>query len=200
MRDPGFEQKFHDYYRDPGPPEIRWLGVQVLKCPMDLWIYQELIVNSKPDYIIEGGTCSGGSALFMATICESINHGKVITVDRDVDESRPKHPRIEYVIGDALERATWEEVKSKVDSDGLRMVVLDDGHDHHHVYYELDIVISMFVRAGDILIVEDTDLGGPLWGLDRWLTHHPERDFSRMSNCEKLKLTFNPKGYLRCNV
>ena len=199
-RDAEFEQRFHDYYRDPGPPEVRWLGVSVLKCPMDLWIYQELIEMHRPDFIIEGGTCSGGSALFMATICDAIGHGIVITVDWDEDKLRPRHNRILYATGDTLKKETWDNVNALVSTHGPRMIILDDGHDQNHVHDELDIVVPMFLRQGDILIVEDTDLGGPLWGLDRWLTEHPERSFSRIDSCEKLKLTFNPKGYLRCNA
>lgn len=37
-----------------------WLGVPTLKCPLDLWVYQEIIFEIKPDLIIECGTASGG--------------------------------------------------------------------------------------------------------------------------------------------
>lgn len=36
-----------------------WLGKNVQKCPLDLWIYQEIIYNLKPDKIIECGTYKG---------------------------------------------------------------------------------------------------------------------------------------------
>lgn len=39
-----------------------WLGVTVEKCPLDLWIYQELIFRTKPDVIIESGVNYGGGA------------------------------------------------------------------------------------------------------------------------------------------
>ena len=35
----------------------RWLGTDVLKCPLDLWVYQELLHELRPDLIIETGTC-----------------------------------------------------------------------------------------------------------------------------------------------
>ena len=46
------------------PPwaETYWLGKQVAKCPLDLWIYQEIIFETKPQVLIETGTSGGGSA------------------------------------------------------------------------------------------------------------------------------------------
>ena len=38
----------------------RWLGVQVEKNPLDLWIIQEIIFEIKPDVIVETGTWKGG--------------------------------------------------------------------------------------------------------------------------------------------
>jgi cephalosporin hydroxylase len=48
----------------------RWLGTDVLKCPLDLWIYQELLHEIRPDWIIETGTAFGGSASYFASLCD----------------------------------------------------------------------------------------------------------------------------------
>jgi cephalosporin hydroxylase len=58
-----------------------WLGIPAQKLPMDLWIYQEIIYEIKPDVIIETGTECGGSALFLASICDLVQNGKVISID-----------------------------------------------------------------------------------------------------------------------
>jgi cephalosporin hydroxylase len=42
-----------------------WLGIPCWKLPMDAFVIQELIVKTRPDYIIETGTGHGGSAMFM---------------------------------------------------------------------------------------------------------------------------------------
>ncbi len=53
--------QFHDlYYNGPqGESPLftrtRWMNVPCLKCPLDLWIYQEIIAEVKPDLIIETG-------------------------------------------------------------------------------------------------------------------------------------------------
>ena len=41
-----------------------WMGTPVMKVPLDLWIYQEILYELKPAVIVEAGTNRGGSALF----------------------------------------------------------------------------------------------------------------------------------------
>src|SRR3954469_4333597 len=65
-----------------------WLGHRVLKCPLDLWIYQEILYEVRPALIIETGTYLGGSALFLASICDLLG-GEVVTVDADRREGLP---------------------------------------------------------------------------------------------------------------
>ena len=37
-----------------------WLGQRAEKCPLDLWVYQEILFETRPDVIIETGTAEGG--------------------------------------------------------------------------------------------------------------------------------------------
>src|SRR5215211_7606043 len=95
-------RQFHDlYYRrwlraSADTINLSWLGYQVLKCPLDLWLYQELLVRSRPDVVVETGTWCGGSALYMAMILDHIGQGRVITIDIEAKPNRPQHPRISY--------------------------------------------------------------------------------------------------------
>ena len=79
------------------------MGIPVLKCPLDLWIYQEIIFHVKPDLIIETGTYKGGTAHFFASMCELIGNGEVITIDIEAYPNRPIHPRITYLHGSSTE-------------------------------------------------------------------------------------------------
>ena len=50
--------RFHKLYYNSWGGEgtwksMYWLGVPILKNPLDLWIFQEIIHNTKPDVIIE---------------------------------------------------------------------------------------------------------------------------------------------------
>jgi hypothetical protein len=98
-----------------------WLGVPVLKAPTDLWAYQEILSEIRPDLIVETGTAAGGSALFLASICDQLGHGRVLTVDiddRPVLElaynrpvARPMHPRIRYLHGSSIAPEIVAEVR-----------------------------------------------------------------------------------------
>jgi cephalosporin hydroxylase len=57
----------------------RWLGSPISKLPFELFLYQEMIYEIKHDVIIESGTFSGGSALFLASMLDLVNNGKVIS-------------------------------------------------------------------------------------------------------------------------
>src|SRR5262245_2673621 len=59
----------------------RWLGYPIIKTPIDLWIYQEILTLTRPQTIIECGTGGGGSALFFASILDLLGGGQVLTID-----------------------------------------------------------------------------------------------------------------------
>ena len=86
---------YYAYYKQGGTwGKTRWLGVETLKCPLDMWVFQEIICQVRPDVIIECGTYHGGSALFLASICDLVGNGKVVTIDIEIREDRPCHDRI----------------------------------------------------------------------------------------------------------
>ena len=93
---------FHRLYYDRHETtwtSTTWLGTTVLKCPLDLWNYQEILVETRPDLIIETGTHLGGSALYLAGICDLIGNGRIVTVDIEDRPGRPVHGRIIYLEG-----------------------------------------------------------------------------------------------------
>lgn len=180
-----------------------WLGTPIFKCPLDLWIYQEIIFEIKPDIIIECGTARGGGALFLASMCDLINHGKVITIDI-VNEDRLPHERIMYLHGSSISEGVVEHVKKLIQGTDKVMVILDSNHRREHVINELNIY-AKFVTNGSYIIVEDTSLNGhpvlpafgpgPMEAVEDFLTKN--RNFMIDKSKEKYYLTFNPKGYLR---
>src|SRR6266550_5011312 len=116
-----------------------WLKVPVAKCPLDLWVYQEIISETKPDVIIETGTAFGGSALFLASICELANRGRVITIDLAEQPGRPEHRRIQYLSGSSTAEEIIAKVRGMIGADDRVMVILDSDHRAEHVRKELDI-------------------------------------------------------------
>lgn len=200
---------FHDlYFRrwasgDGDTINLSWFGHQVLKCPLDLWLYQELLVRTQPDVVVETGTWAGGSALYLAMVLDSLGRGRVITVDTVARPGRPHHPRLEYLCGSSTDPAMVARVRETV-GDSRAMVILDSDHSAAHVYDEL-LAYAPLVAVGDYLVVEDTtvnghpvlpDFGpGPMEAVDRFLAENGE--FAIDARCERFLMTLNPRGYLR---
>jgi cephalosporin hydroxylase len=181
-----------------------WLGTPVYKCPLDLWIYQELLVELRPDLILETGTARGGSALYLAGICDLLGSGRVVTVDI-VAAERPQHPRITYVRGSSTDREIVAQLARAAESASTVLVVLDSDHAAAHVIAELNAYAPL-VTAGSYVIVEDTNVNGrpvmpehgpgPAEAVEAFLAEHGET-FEVDSSREKFWMTFNPGGYLR---
>ena len=196
---------FHDLYYNGLAGEGRiyertkWMGVACLKCPLDMWAYQEILHEVRPDLVIETGTHMGGSALFMAHILDLLGKGEIITIDTQT-AVRPSHPRIRYVLGSSADEALVGDLL-RGRSDEVR---LDSDHSEDHVHRELEL-FSPFVTVGSYLIVEDTNINGhptlpshgpgPFEAVTTFLESHP--DFVVDETREKFLMTFNPRGFLK---
>jgi cephalosporin hydroxylase len=181
-----------------------WMGTPVLKCPLDLWIYQEIIFRVKPDLIIETGTYKGGTAHFFASMCELAGKGEVVTIDIEEYPDRPTHSRITYLHGSSTRPSIFEAVRKRADGKKSVLIILDSDHSMAHVRQEMELYAPL-VTSGSYLIVEDTNINGnpvlpesgpgPEEAIDDYLKSHS--DFSIDRSMEKLLMTFNPGGYLR---
>ena len=183
--------------------EATWLGAQALKNPLDLWVYQEIMFETRPELVIETGTYRGGSAFFLASICDLLGAGEVVSIDiEQVRDDYPGHPRITYLGGrSSTDPDVLAEVRAR--ADGKRtLVILDSDHSQRHVAAEL-AEYAQLVPVGGYVIVEDSNIGqirkdllpGPLEAIETFLatTNAFEIDRTR----EKFLITFNPSGYLR---
>lgn len=147
------------------PPwaETYWLGKQVVKCPMDLWVYQEIIVETRPEVLLETGTSGGGSAFFFAALFDLLGVGHVVTVDKDAyPHLWGNHPRITYLVGDSVDASTVRTMLEHV-AGRRTMVSLDSLHTYEHVSKEL-AVYGPVVTPGCYLVVEDTNVDEQ-WGV-----------------------------------
>jgi cephalosporin hydroxylase len=186
----------------------KWMGLTTGKCPLDMWVVQEILFETRPDLIIEVGTSAGGSALFMAQMCEVMGTGNVVTIDINQPVHLRRHDRLTYVKGDVLDHDTRNLVAKIVDSVPVKpprvMLILDDDHHEEHVTKELEMYCDL-VSPGCYLIVEDTNINGhpvfpefgpgPAEALVPFLEKHKEfaPDYSR----QKFLMSCHPGGYLR---
>lgn len=197
---------FHKLYYHKGSTwqKTYWMGVPVQKLPSDLFIYQEILYEIRPDIIIETGTFAGGSAYYMAHICDILGHGKIITIDINRYKNRPFHLRIKYIQGSSINPEIIQEVRNSIMKDLKVLVILDSDHSEKHVRQELDLY-SKFVTKGSYLIVEDSNINdhpvyptfgpGPMEAVDDFLLTN--EDFIIDLSREKFLMTFNPRGYLK---
>jgi cephalosporin hydroxylase len=183
------------------------MGYKVHKCTSDLWVYQEILHQTRPSVIIETGTSEGGSALYLAQMGELLGGIRVISVDveNSIRPSRlPSHPRIEYLTGSSVDPTVVRAIRDRLRPEDRVMVVLDSDHSQAHVRAELDAYAPL-VTPGCFLIVEDTVVNGnpiyplhgpgPMEAVKEFLPQHPEFEPDRSR--EKFFLSFNPNGYLR---
>lgn len=211
-------KSFSSAWYGHGPYLDMWYrGTPIVKCPMDMWTYQEIVWRTKPDLIIETGTYAGGSAVFLADQLDLMNQhegqpdgARVISIDLNAGTDLPEHPRISWVEGwSSVDLRTLEYVEKAVSKADRVMVILDSDHSQPHVLKELN-AYHEFVSPGCYLIVEDTNedaysamdaqgydpkVGYANHAVKTW---NPERHgFKADERCERFLFTQNPGGYLR---
>jgi cephalosporin hydroxylase len=183
-----------------------WMGVRALKNPLDMWIYQEILHEVKPDVLVEIGSFAGGSTLYFAHLFDLMGRGSVLSVDIDRSLFEVEHPRIRCLTGDSASPEIVEQVHAQCA--GRSALVIHDGdHTREHVTRDLEAYAPL-VGVGSYLIVEDSivdlfDPGqgpgqtweGPLPAIDDFLRDHPE--FVVDAERERYLLTYNPRGFLR---
>jgi cephalosporin hydroxylase len=202
----GIVWAFHRLYYSSGSQtwsNTYWLGAKTQKCPLDLWIYQEILHELRPAAIVETGTANGGSALYLASVCDLLGHGEVMTIDIE-QRDRPSHARVTYVSGSSTAPEVTARVEEFIGGRSPVLVILDSDHARDHVLRELHLYAPL-VTPGSYVVVEDTNVNGHPVDPD----HGPGpmeavREFLRESDAfvvdrarQKFLLTFNPDGFLR---
>tara|TARA_Y100001934_G_scaffold278859_1_gene381133 strand:- start:1743 stop:2411 length:669 start_codon:yes stop_codon:yes gene_type:complete len=199
---------FHQLYYNSAEQtwfNTTWMGFPLLKCPLDLWIYQEMIVEIQPDIIVETGTHKGGSALYLAFLMDLLgNNGQVLSIDIESWPELPSHPLITYLNGSSTEETIVSQVREAIADKKKVMVILDSDHSCDHVFKEMEIYGAM-VSSGSYMIVEDSNVNGhpvkpehgpgPMEAINLYLQKHS--DFEIDHSREKFFMTQNPNGFLR---
>lgn len=187
-----------------------WLGIPTLENPCDMWTFQEIISEIKPDFIIETGTFKGGGAIFFASVLQMVNpNGKVITVDIEPQmEEAAKldlfKERVEFIEGSSTSDDVIRRIAERIKGAKVVMVTLDSDHHMPHVLKELGLYAG-FVTPGSYLVVQDTSHNGhplpttygkgPKEAMDEFLKTNG--NFVPDRRRDKFLLTFSPGGYLK---
>lgn len=199
-----------------------WLGFPVAQLPQDLVVLQEIVVETRPEVIVETGLLRGGSAMFYASILELCGiDGEVISVESDPDpsvvERLASHPvgrRVRVVRGDSSASSSVAQVAALLAGRRCGLVSLDSDHSCEHVAAELEAYSPMVTVGGHVCVLDGIEaaiarsgvrpgLGesprwlhdNPLSAVRDFLSRHPE--FSVSERNRQLGATFAPSGFLQ---
>jgi cephalosporin hydroxylase len=181
-----------------------WLGQTVPTPPTDLFAYQELVSQVRPEWIIETGTGNGGRAHFLATICDLLGEGQVVSIDENVVEGRPEHARLTHIEGDPTKGPTLKSVRELVGPTPRGLVILGSRGSAGRTITEFRLY-EQFVPVDSYVVVEDTVVNGhPVWpdfgpGPAEAVKGVVESrgDFVADLSMAKYGLSFNPGGFLK---
>ncbi len=204
-------EAYHRWYYDNLIWRQRtWTEVAIHKSPLDLWNYQEIISQLRPQLIIEFGSAAGGSALYFADLLNAlrIESGKVISVDIDlapVDPRAKAHPSIFFIEASSTDPFVGNLLRDERPAASRAFAILDSDHSETHVYNEMLLLREVLLR-GDYLVVEDGNINGhpvlPGWGdgpfeaIARYFSEYPDDYESDREREMTFGWTFSPRGFL----
>jgi cephalosporin hydroxylase len=206
LRQAVIDQFHRIYYHTPKSTwqNTYYRGVKVWKCPLDVWLCQEILHEVQPDLIIETGTAFGGSGYFMADMCDTMNRGQVVSIDVKSRTGDLSHPRLTFLIGSSTDPVIKKEVLDMLPEGGRTLVILDSDHSRRHVLEEMRLWHDV-VSEGSYLIVEDSNIHGhpvrttagpgPWEAIDDFMKECS--DFEIDESKHKFLMTYNPRGYLK---
>ena len=196
-----------------------WYGRPLIQLPSDVMAMQMLILEQRPDLIIETGVAHGGSLVFYASMLELLGEGHVVGIDveirdhnRHAIETHPLKKRITLIEGSSTDETVVARAARHADGARRVFVCLDSNHTADHVTRELALYAPL-VTPGGYLVVFDTlidDLpasefpdrpwgpgNGPKTAVHRFLRDNPRFVIDRELE-QRLLFTAAPDGYLRC--
>jgi cephalosporin hydroxylase len=140
-----------------------FLGYKIQQCPLDLHLYQELIYQLRPGFILQTGIAGGGSLLYFASLLDLIGappSAVVVGIDIELTEAAMSlsHSRIRMFRGSSTDPALVNQIKNTLPVGG-GMVILDSDHSKQHVKAELNMYKDL-VNIGSYIVVEDTNING----------------------------------------
>jgi len=196
-----------------------WLGLPIIQMPEDIVLTQELLWETKPDFVIEAGIAWGGSLAMYAAFQEIQGFGHVFGIDLTIPEHNrqaimdtPVSKRITLIEGSSSDPETFAKVSAHIPKGSNILLVLDSNHTHEHVLAELNLW-SPLVQVGNYIIVSDTIVeevpeqkhrprpwrpgNNPMTGMLEFLSQNDRFDL-RNSYSDRAFASFNPSGYLKC--
>ncbi len=132
---------------------IKWKDYDLFKTANDLTLYFMILNEVKPEIIIELGSGTGGSAVWMADMCKSLGFDNHI-YSYDINKPNFEYHNVTFIEFDINTLDINNGFPLIDSSEGKSMLVIEDAH--VNVLSVLNTV-NKFLNSGDYLIVEDSD-------------------------------------------
>jgi len=182
-----------------------YLGIRTYRSPMDTWVYQQIIWETKPDVLIEIGNKWGGSTLMFSHIIQSAGlNTRIIGVDKDhsiLSERVREIPNSVFIEGDAVK--SFDLVENLI-KPGEKVMIMDDSSHMYNITLAILKKYHKLVTKGQYFIIEDGIGNNGLPKKNRGYNAYKAcedfvkecREFRIDRSRELFVLTYNPKGYL----
>jgi len=184
----------------------RYHGIRTMRSPMDSWVYQQIIWETRPDVLIEIGNKWGGSALMFSHIFNNMElDTRIIGVDlrhEILNEKTRAIPNSVWIEGDAIEM--YSHVAALI-KPGEKVMIMEDSAHTYDVTLAILNEYHGLVTPGQYFVIEDGIMNHGLKKRDPafnaykacedFAKNHPEFEIDRAR--ELFVITYNPKGYLR---
>jgi cephalosporin hydroxylase len=139
--------KYTNIIQETKLKDFKWKGLKLMKDPLTLAIYQQLLQDLRPKTIIEFGAAEGGSALWFSDICRMINlhETKIVTID---NQTTVNIPGIEFIHLDVNEIDNYQFKNYE-----SPMLIIEDCHANMSGIVKK---ANELMKPGDYLVIEDT--------------------------------------------
>ena len=133
-------------------------GLQIVKAPEDLLVYQQMFWHIKPRTVIELGTFAGGSAIWMGDMFKTIEldcHCYSVDIDHSLlsdDARRMKPDNVTFLLGDCnvIDKTLTPKMLSELPRP---LILIDDAH--VNIFNNL-CYFHKYLQVGDYVVMEDT--------------------------------------------
>ncbi|WP_413314461.1 MULTISPECIES: CmcI family methyltransferase [unclassified Prochlorococcus] len=134
---------------------IKWKDYEIFKSSNDLIVYWMLFNEIKPDLIVEVGSGSGGSAIWMSDICKALELRTEI-YSYDINKPEIEYQNVTFIEFDLTKLNCQNTRLPMIDNfKNKRKIVIEDAHVNiTNVLKELDSCLGY----GDYLVIEDSGI------------------------------------------
>lgn len=200
--------------------QTSWMGEPVLQLPQDLFAIQDILIRTRPKYVIEVGVAWAGSLLFYASLLPYFGGQGVIGIDTYVPDDLRERLRtkgeisrhVTLIEGSSLDPDVLSQVADLTKATGELFIHLDSDHTASHVRQELNVYGRLlqpgyYMLCGDThveVIPPDTYRGkpygrgnNPMIALRQFLDSSDGRGFEIDEDASsRYLLSLNPSGFL----